>query len=375
MKIGIDINSLTRNLTGVGTYVYESIMYISQLDKKNIYYLYTNDELVCELAHQDNFIIKKSKNRNVVLWYMHILPMEIKRDDIDLFWEPGNRLPIIPKHDIKLVVTIHDLASYLFVGYCSWKTAIMERLFLKKTCQRADRLISISESTKNDIISIFRIEEKKIRVIYNGDTPYKDTKVYDIEFWSGLKEKYGIDHDYYLFIGTINPRKNCGTIIKAYNNYRDKGGNNMLVLAGQMASGSKKISSLIKDSKYKNDILITGYISEDEKEYFYKYASCLLFPSRYEGFGFPILEAMSLGTLVITSNISSMPEVAGEAALYLNNINDDKELSRLLFEVDNMSETEKSKRISQGFKNTKRFSRVSATKALLEVFSEVLKGS
>lgn len=372
MKIGIDVNSLTRSLTGVGTYVYESIKYISELDKTNTYYLYTNDELICKLIEQENFIIRMSRCSNVVLWYMYTLPAEIENDNINLFWEPGNRLPVIPRDDIKIVATIHDMASYLFPSYCSWKTAIMERLFLKKTCDKADRLISISESTKKDIIQTYGIDEGKIKVIYNGDTPYKVDREYDIHFLNRMKEKYGIIGNYYLFIGTINPRKNCEIIIKAYNNYRDQGGINTLVLAGKLAAGSKKIKNLIKASKYKDDIIITGYISEVEKEYFYKFASCLLFPSRYEGFGFPIVEAMSLGTLVITSNVSSMPEVAGEAALYLNNIDDDKELSGLLFRVDKMTEKEKKQRIKLGISNVKRFSRLIATKELLKVFNEVL---
>lgn len=372
MKIGIDINSLTRNLTGVGTYVYESIKYIREIDKENNYYLYTNDDVVCDLKEEDNFIIRKSPCSNVVLWYMHFLPMEIVQDNLDLFWEPGNRLPVMPKSEIKVVTTIHDMASYLFPKYCSWKTAIMEQLFLKKTCKKSNVLVAISKSTKRDIIDTFGIEERKIRVIYNGDTPYKVEKNYNEQLWNKVKEKYGIDSNYYLFVGTINPRKNCEVIVKAYNDYRDRGGRNILVLAGKLASGSKKVAKLIENSKYKKDIIVTGYISEEEKEYFYKYTSCLLFPSRYEGFGFPIVEAMSLGTLVITSNISSMPEVAGKAALYLNNIDDYKELSILLFKVDKMTKEEKEQRIKLGYENIKRFNRFFATEELLTVFNEVL---
>ncbi len=370
MKIGIDCNSLTRNLTGVGTYLLDTLVYLDKHAPNDTFYLYINDDEKCTIPSSEKFIIRKKKS-SPVKWYMMILPSQIKKDCLDLFWEPMNRLPIVSS-DLKLVTTVHDMASYLYPQYCSWQTALMERLFLKNTLLKSNSIVAISEATQCDISNNFGISKESINVIYNGDSPYKGNREYLEEYKQKVFMKYNITSKYFLCLGSINPRKNLEVVLKAFFEYRKNGGKNCLVIAGKKIAKENRIQKLIEYSEYKNYIFLTGYVSEEEKEYLYKYSECLLFPSRYEGFGFPIIEAMSLGVLVITSNNSSMPEVGGQGALYLNNIDDPSELCGLMHKVDSMSNDEKTKRISMGYENVKRFSRENATDKLISIFHSTI---
>jgi glycosyltransferase involved in cell wall biosynthesis len=262
------------------------------------------------------------------------------------------------------------MSSYLFPKYASWKTVIMEKLYMRRTCIRADKIICISYATKKDLINTFSINKNKVRVIYNGDTPYKKESKININKTNEIFGKYNISRGYFLFLGSISPRKNIETILRAYEVYREEGFKDKLVIAGKIAWKNKKINRLIKNSKYKDDIIVAGYVDEVEKEVLYRNADALLFPSLYEGFGFPILEAMSVGTIVITSNISSMPEVAKNAALYLNNLFDYKELADLMIKAVNMDKIQKDNMIELGYKRVALFNRRTTAKLTYELFME-----
>lgn len=372
-RIGIDGNSLTRKLTGVGMYLYYVLKYLLEIDKDTVYYIFSHSDLCVDFPETDNLKIINSRSMNVVAWYLFDLPKEVKKADLDIFWEPGNRLPSLPPANVKMVTTVHDMACFLYPKYCSWKTAIMEKLYLKKTCVKANKIISISNATKKDIINTFHIEDEKIKVIYNGDSLFSKDDIFNQNEWDTIKKKYGLGDIYFLFVGSISPRKNVLTIVKAYENYRENGGDGQLILAGKMAWKSKDIQRKIDNSNYLKDIIITGYIDENEKEYLYRNAECLLFPSLYEGFGLPILEAMSVGTRVITSNISSMPEVAQNAALYLNKLDDYEELSTLMKQMRDMSEEKRKDMIECGYLRRNCFNRRDTAVKTLELFDSLVK--
>lgn len=368
MRIGIDALLIAKPLTGIGIYLKDMIHYLQIYDTHNEYFLYANNKIVIELNLSDRWNVRESNVENSFLWQICELPKLVKKDGIDLFFEPGNRMPVLP-NNIPLVVTVHDLGSYLYPQYCSWQTYVMERLFLKRTCKRATYIVTISEFTKDTIVDHLKIRDEKIKVIYNGDTPYKGERVYSSKALSDIKEKFQINGKYFLFIGSISPRKNIEVIIRGYELYRENGGETQLVLAGKVAWRCDDIMENIQTSKFSKDIIVTGYIDEKEKEYLYKYSEGLIFPSRFEGFGFPILEAMSVGTRVITSNYSSMPEVAGNAALYLKNIDDCKELSELMHKLDTMGVEEKAEMVSAGYERVKLFSREKCAIQLLSLFN------
>lgn len=171
-----------------------------------------------------------------------------------------------------------------------------------------------------------------------------------------------------FFLSTIEPRKNIETLIRAFNYIKRKEDTNLkLIIAGGFGWKYGEVIRLFEESEFREDIIMPGYISKEEKKYFYENASCFVYPSLYEGFGLPILEAMANGTLVITANNSSLPEVGGEAAFYYESAFNYGELGNKTIEILNLSEKEKQERREEGMKQVKKFTWEKCAKETFEV--------
>lgn len=282
----------------------------------------------------------------------------MQADQIDVFWGTQHCLPKRNKYskNIRFVLTIHDLAIKKLKTVGSLKNTIIQKLFLKKSLVNADKIIAISKATKKDIMDFFKIKEEKIEVIYNG-TNFVESEDLSENTKNEIQEKFKIKTAPFLFfLSTIEPRKNIPTLIKAFNYVKSKKETDLkLILAGGLGWKYEEVIKLFEESKYKDDIIMPGYISKEEKKYLYDNASIFVYPSLYEGFGLPILEAMSNKCLVLTANNSSLPEVGGDASYYYENVLDYEELGNKILEVINISEEEKVKRIEKGLEQAKKF--------------------
>lgn len=371
LNIAIDISLLKINLAGMGTYVKEMVELISREDHQNNYYLLTNADIACELKTGNNFSVIKSNIKPHVLWLEARVPYILKKYNIDIFWQPDHILP--PKvSGCKYYVTVHDLSAYKFHNVAMKRVEIVYKLFLKKSCNDAEKVIAISEYTKKDIAATLGIDTNKIKVIYNGDSPYEYENNIKDEAVNKCFLKYGVDNPYFLFVGTINPRKNVVTIINAFEVVKKQYNRVKLVLVGEYGWNSNDVEQKISQSTYKNDIIKTGFVSEEEKEIFYRNAIALVFPSILEGLGLPVIEAMSVGTPVITSNNSSLPEVGGNAAIYIDDCKDYLDLSKKMIKIYNMTEEEKEKLSINSCVQSKKFSREKCAKELLKLFEETV---
>ena len=260
--------------------------------------------------------------------------------------------------NIKFIVTIHDLAVEKLKNITSFTNKIIQKVFTKKSCKNADLIMADSISTKNDIVEIFKIDERKIRVVYLGINPKKN-----IEISSDTKKKvlnkFNIDNDcnYMYFVSSLNPRKNADTIIKAFEVFKDQHPNSTLkfVMSGGLGSRYKITLKLIQMSKYSNDIIRTGFVTEEEKQILFQNCKMFVYPSLYEGFGLPILEAMQYNVMIITSNNSSIPEIGEDAVFYLENVYDYLELEKLIEKVLNIIKEEKEKCIEKENKIVEKF--------------------
>lgn len=327
MRIAIDATILTRENTGTGFYIINLINGLKRTnDKKNEYYIFVNRNLVGDILdisgenfHVINVDFKPRFFR--VIWQFFFFPFTLKRFKIDILHSPNYITPLF-KFGFKIIVTIHDLTFCLMPN----KYTITKRLFYKSLVplfmKIADKVISVSENTKKDIISLFNVSEDKIYVTYESYPEYYNNSS-DPEKIKNVLSKYGIEKKFILFVGMLEPRKNIISLLKAFYLIDDEIDMDLVIVGkkGWYYKDIEEFIEFIKTEKLRNEIKFTGYVAEPDLKYIYQGAFVFAYPSLYEGFGLPPLQAIACGTPVITSNISSLPEVVDDAAVKINPLN------------------------------------------------------
>ena len=326
MRIAIDATILRSQNTGTGFYVINLLNGLMKYDKENEYIVFGNKEIIKKFVflNNKNFRIENVifKNRIVrVLWQLFILPFKLKKLNVNILHSTNYITPLF-KFNLKFIVTIHDLTFIIFPE----KFTIVKRLFFRFMVpifiRRADKVITVSENTKNDIIKFLKVPKEKISVTFETYNECYDSEIKK-EDSKKILDKYGINKNYFLFVGMIEPRKNILSILKAFIELDDELDED-LVIVGKKGWYYREIEEFmenIKNKRLKNRIIFTGFVSEKELVSIYKNAEIFIYPSFYEGFGIPPLEAMVCGVPVITSNTSSIPEVVGDAAIKIDPYN------------------------------------------------------
>ena len=239
-----------------------------------------------------------------------LLGLNIRSSGINVYWGPAHRLPLFRMKNISYVLTVHDLVWKICPHTMSLTGRLMERLFYSLAIKNADIIIAVSDNTARDLIEHFPTSSHKIRTIPLANTLEKCTNVkYSHKF---LKR-------YILHVGTIEPRKNIENLLLAYNSLPDATKKQFkLMLVGTLGWGGINIKKLVDKFNLTNYVEYNHSVNDEQLVDLYINAYCLVFPSLYEGFGLPIVEAHNFGTPVITSNLSSMPEILGEGGLLVN---------------------------------------------------------
>jgi len=390
MRIGIDARCLEEGRrTGVEEYTLNLLQNLFKIDKKNEYILFLNSWKKSQadfswLADYPNVKVLKfhfpNKILNFLFWYFNWPKMDKMIGGADLFFMPNIIFGSVSKKT-KLLITIHDLSFERYSENFSLKRRLWH-IFVnpKKICIRADGIIAVSESSRNDLVDIYRIDPNKIRVIHSGISEKFLVLNRNDEKLVKVKEKYRLPYKFILYLGTIEPRKNIIGILRAYRKLQEVGFldlnlnevlNYKLVIAGSKGWLSRKIFSEIKKSEFRENIKMINFVKDEDKEYVFNLASLFVYPSFFEGFGFPVLEAMSCGVPVITSNSSSLPEVAGGGAIMI-----DPEKPNEIADAFKELLTNKSLRenlIKKGFYQAGTFSWEKTTKESLKFFREIVK--
>lgn len=284
------------------------------------------------------------------LWTHLRLAWELHRRPPDVFFTPAHVIPV--SYFGRSVATIHDLGYHHFpqahprrqLTYLRWST--------RHNGRRACRIIADSAATKTDLTRFDSIDPAKVKVIYPGVDPAL-RPIENEEEITAVLAKYQIRRPYFLYIGTLQPRKNLVRLVHAY---AASGVSHQLVLAGKPGWLSQPILEVISHQSLviRQRIVVTGFVAEADKAALLSGATALLYPSLYEGFGFPILEAQACGTAVLTANTSSCPEVAGEAALLVNPL--DTEAITQAIQALAHNESQRQMLAQKGLENVKRFS-------------------
>lgn len=329
MNIGIDIRCLMhKTKTGVGEYTQALLEALFVSDKINQYYLYYNSsaDITDNLPkwNQDNIHLVASHYPNKLLNLsialcglpkLDRLITKITHIKLDLFYSPNLNFTALTK-EIPFFLTIHDLAFAHFPEYYTAKQNWWHKILQpKKQCQRAKIIFTPSKNTKLDLVATYNLSSKKIQTIYPGLSPIFSQNS-DLEAKKNIvKKKYGLPNHFILFLGTIEPRKNIESIITAFEKvYSQLPFPYYMIIAGAKGWKNAVIYNRANQSPYRDHIKFIGYIQAEEKPALYALASLFIYPSFYEGFGFPVLEAMAMGTPVITSPRSSLPEITAHCA-------------------------------------------------------------
>jgi glycosyltransferase involved in cell wall biosynthesis len=348
MIIGIDSSKAAiEKRTGVENYVYQLILHLPKIDTKNTYYFYTNQKLPAETLASKNVIEKLFKIKR--LWNKFFLPLYLIKEKTEIYIQP---LDMVPKTACKnSIAIVHDLASYKFPDAYSGSERKLQDATLKNIAVNAKKIVCVSNSTKNDLIKYFPSIKDKITVIYPS---YNEEIYHPIK---GQKDVLNLKTKYFLFVGRLEERKNVTRIVKAFKIFKEKTNlPHKLVLAGKAGFGFETIRDLINQlpAKIKNDIVMSGYIKNEDILDLYAGAEAFIYPSLYEGFGIAVLDAMAAGTPVITANTSSLPEAAGDAAILVNPQNE-KEIAKALETISTDKHT-REEVIQKGYEHIKKFS-------------------
>lgn len=335
MHIGIDAHAIGAQQGGNETYIRNLITALADLDYENQYTLYFAAAPAAEVWRNRyaNFDARLLPPPTPLVRVPLALALELRRRPVDVLHvqytaPPFCRAPVI--------TTIHDLAFEHLPETFTRRGKTQLRLTVRRTARHAAHILTVSEFSRQDIIQTYRLPPDKVTVTHNGcEAQFTPQPAFDDEA-EMIKQKFGITRDYLIAVGSVQPRKNLIRLLRAYARLRAQqpGFQLQLVIVGRHLWLYKEVLREIKQQNFAADVLVTGYASDEDLPALYRSAVALVYPSLFEGFGLPPLEAMACGTPVITSNSSSLPEVVGRAALLVNPY-EEEELAQAIWKLTN----------------------------------------
>lgn len=320
-KIGIDIRPIGKKRTGDEVYFFGLVKNLALQDKENEYSLYTDrdpeidvdlNEEIKKLSLGENFKVIFVKKTNRFCWNFWYLPMFLRKNPVDIF-HTQYIAPFWISKKVKLILTIHDISFNFFPEYIKKIDLFFLKTLIPRSIQRANKIVTVSESEKKNIIDFYKIPEEKVDYAYNGVDSERFSQRYSEEEKKKICAKYDLPRKFILYIGTLQPRKNIPILIEALKNLDVK-----LVLAGNRKAHNfdQKIDRTIEKHNLNDKVVFPGWIDEEDKVALLQSADCFVFPSVYEGFGIPVVEAMAAGIPVVCSEIPVLREIAQGAAFF-----------------------------------------------------------
>lgn len=368
-----------KNPAGISRVVLEFLREVLSADRRNEYILiFENEELKDFVIH---FLRNVKKTVKILIIPFGIisfgdvfeLPKILESRKVDIYYLPYYMTSPFHRKKYKVIITVFDLMHFF---YPNLKMNLIRKIYhrfiigQKMVFRRVDKIITISINTSRDLVKMFKINTRKIKMIYMGvGKSFRPTNLRISQRM--MKEKFNINRKYILYVGRNEPHKNIKGLIVAYNllSERIKERFCLVIVGKEDPKYIDDVRSLVYKYNLENQVFFTGYVEEDDLPYIYSGASVYVQPSFYEGFGLPIIEAMSCGVPVVCSNTSSLPEVGGDAALYSEPYDVQKMSENITAILED--ETYRKEMIERGLRQSKNFSWFAAANNLVECFNEL----
>lgn len=356
MRIGVNVRLLIKNrIDGISRFTYETLRRITVAHPEHRFIFYFDRKFSEEFIFSSNIepLAVPPQTRRPFLndiWTCYTLPVAMWRTRPDIFVSTDGLLPLSAK--IPCLPVIHDLN---FVHHPEWLPAYAARYYntrYPRYAGKATRIATVSEFSKSDIAQTYQIDPSRIDVIYNGVS--ERFKPVSNEQAKLIRNKFAGGDSYFLFVGSVHPRKNLEKVMLAYEIYRSKSGfKRKLIIAGEKYFGNEKLDQIHANMQFKGDVVFTGQVNDASLVDLYGSAHTFVYPTLFEGFGIPVLEAMNSRVPVIASNTTALPEVCGDAA-YLVNPDSQHEIAHAMLEMD--QEQIREKYINLGVRRAAEFS-------------------
>ena len=302
-------------------------------------------------------------------WYDVKLPFLLKRLKADVFLSPDGFCSL--RSNVPQVVVVHDLAFMHYPSFLPASQQLYYKLYTPSFLRKAKKIITVSEFSKADIIKHFPFTKHKIEVVANSADPRFKPAATEVK--DRMKEKYTGGREYFLYVGSIHPRKNLISLLKAFSSFKKRQQTNMqLIIAGRMAWKNESFQNALSTFKFRDDVKLTGYLPLEELVDLMGSAYAMVYPSLWEGFGLPLLEAMRCGVPVLCSGNSALSETGGDAALYFDPSNADDITKQMA--IIYKDESLRAKMIERGLEHAAQFSWEKSARRVREILSDAVNG-
>ncbi len=316
MLIGYEASALQGRKSGVGYYTENMLTSVMRAAPQHRYVLFSNRnmrdghrQLATEILHSERLFPVRA------LWMQAVLPGTLRSIQPDLCHFTNYMAPLVTS--CPYIVTVYDMTIFITPRLHSFKKLVLDRTLIPRVARKAGAIITVSNSARKDILRYLKVPKEKVRVVPGAASP-SFRPITDATQLEAVRARHGLYDPYILYVGTIEPRKNLPRLVRAFASLKRRGLPHKLVIVGQSGWHTEPIFAEIERLELKSEIVFTGYVPFEDLPAIYTMAEVMAFPSLYEGFGLPVIEAMACGTPVVTSNTSSLVEVADSAALLVD---------------------------------------------------------
>lgn len=373
MHIGIDAHAIGAQQGGNETYIRGVIRALAEMDGQNRYTIFLAEPAAAEewrdgfVRQFPNFEVRLLSKPTPLVRVPLALAFELRRRPVDVLHVQYTAPPFCPA---PVVATIHDLAFEHMPETFTRRGSMQLKLTVRRTAQRAARIATVSEYSRQDLLRTYKLSPEKVAVTYNGIESHFTPQTESPDEASDIRRHFGISRDFLLAVGSLQPRKNLVRLIRAYAKLRAEhsGFAPQLVIVGRKLWLADEIFAEVRRQRWAEDVILTGYVADADLAQLYRTATAFVYPSLFEGFGLPPVEAMACGTPVVTSNVSSLPEVVGDAALLIDPC-DDQALAAALLQIVN-DQPLRAKLREQGIIQAGKFTWRAAAEKTLQLYRE-----